>query len=92
MQEALNNTLKHAGATRCRVSLERDVRSLRLIVADNGNGFDHAAAPGKMGLGLASIAERVRMLAASYRIDTAPGQGTTLHIEIPIDADTAVSI
>ena len=92
MQEALNNTLKHAGATRCHVSLERDVRSLRLTVTDNGSGFDHAAALGKMGLGLASIAQRVRMLAASYRIDTAPGRGTTLHIEIPIDADTAVSI
>jgi PAS domain S-box-containing protein len=92
MQEALNNTLKHAGATLCCVSLERDVRCLRLVITDNGNGFDHLAAQRKMGLGLASIAERVRMLAASYRIDTAPGTGTTLHIEIPINADTAANL
>jgi signal transduction histidine kinase len=92
MQEALNNTLKHAGATQCCVSLERDVRCLRLIITDNGNGFDHAAALRKMGLGLASIAERVRILAASYRIDTELGAGTTLHIEIPINADTAAPL
>jgi PAS domain S-box-containing protein len=89
MQEALNNTLKHAGATHCRVTVERDVRCLRLAISDNGSGFDHAAARRKMGLGLASIAERVRMLGATYRIDTAPGRGTTLHIEIPIEAETA---
>jgi len=72
--------------------LERDVRSIRLVVADNGRGFDHATALGKMGLGLASIAERVRILSATHRFETAPGSGTTLYIEIPIaDTDTAIA-
>jgi len=89
VQEALNNILKHARAPRCRVWLERDVSSIRLTISDNGVGFDMHTDDQFYGLGLASIAERVRMLAGKLHIDSTPlgraGQcGTAIRIEIPI--------
>jgi two-component system, NarL family, sensor histidine kinase UhpB len=86
VQEALNNILKHAQATHCRVWLERDLHWVRLTVADNGVGFDVLA--DSHGLGLASIAERTRMLSAKLRIESAARdrakRGTTVHIDIPV--------
>jgi two-component system sensor histidine kinase UhpB len=88
VQEALTNILKHARATHCRVWLERDLHSVRLTVADDGIGFDVASKKEQRGLGLASIAERVRMLGATLQIvsRTSDGSaaGTTVRIEIPI--------
>lgn len=88
VQEALNNILKHAQAEHCRVRLERDVNCVRLTIADDGVGFDTALANSSRGLGLASIAERARMLSATLRIESRPAsgssRGTSLFIEIPI--------
>jgi two-component system sensor histidine kinase UhpB len=88
-QEALNNILKHARANHCRVLLERDVNMVRLTITDNGIGFDTHANATHHGLGLASIAERVRMLSGVLHLESTPlganrPSGTTLRIEIPI--------
>lgn len=96
LQEALNNILKHARASHCRVWLERDLHYVRLTVADDGVGFNADAQSGRHGLGLASIAERARMLGGTYRIESraavaldgnssgVSNGGTTIHIEIPV--------
>jgi len=89
-QEALNNILKHAQATQCRVWLERDLHCVRLTITDNGRGFEKAGATPSSGLGLASIAERARMLAAKLQIDSGLASGTTIGIEIPV-ADGAMT-
>jgi two-component system sensor histidine kinase UhpB len=91
IQETLNNVLKHARALRVLVVVERDVRCTRIRVEDDGSGFDVAAVgrPGnRTGIGLTSIGERVRMLGGSLELQSAPGQGTRLHIELPL-ADIA---
>ena len=62
VQEALNNLVKHSRAHEASVTLERDVRTVRLRIADDGVGFDTNATAGRSGLGLTSISERVRML------------------------------
>jgi PAS domain S-box-containing protein len=85
-QESLSNILKHARAKSARVGLERDVRAVRLWIEDNGQGF--AAGPAKgvppvEGLGLSSIAERARILGATLRIDSVPGQGTRIELAVP---------
>jgi two-component system, NarL family, sensor histidine kinase UhpB len=82
VQEAFNNILKHAYATQCRVTLERDVHCVRLYIHDNGIGFDSSAGR-TAGLGLASMLERVRMLSAVWKIASTSGNGTSIHIEIP---------
>jgi signal transduction histidine kinase len=92
VQEALNNLLKHSGAGRANVSLERDVNCVRLIVTDNGTGFEVKDAFSRGGLGLTSIGERARMLGGSFKIQSVAGEGTRLTIELPIhdggDAET----
>jgi signal transduction histidine kinase len=84
VQEALNNILKHARAKQCRVWLERDLHCVRLTISDDGAGFDTKAAALPAGLGLASIAERSRMLGATLEIKSQVGTGSVIHIEIPI--------
>lgn len=85
VQEALNNVLKHAQARHCRVLLERDLHCARLIISDDGVGFDPQMAHKAHGLGLASMAERARMLNA--RLDVKSGhdnvRGTVISVEIP---------
>jgi signal transduction histidine kinase len=85
IQEALNNVVKHSGATRA--SIEIDAESdLVITIIDNGKGFDsktaRAATIGS-GFGLAGVAERVGMLGGRHRVASTPGQGTTVTIAIP---------
>jgi signal transduction histidine kinase len=82
-QEALQNAIKHAQANRLEVSLtcERDI--LRLGVCDDGIGFDPAADyPGH--LGLRSMRERAAQVGGTLEISSAPGQGTQVHVSIPV--------
>jgi len=84
VQEALNNLIKHSRAREAAVTLERDVRSVRLRLADDGVGFDIGSARTRGGLGLSNIRERVNMLGGTLTIQSAPGQGTLLTIELPL--------
>lgn len=78
-QEAINNVVKHAGATRVRVHLSGDDDYLRLTVADDGRGFDPPPVPASMGLSI--MHERAEAIGADLRIDSQPGQGTTVILE-----------
>lgn len=85
VQEALTNVAKHAQATACRVYLQRLPNTVLLTVEDNGQGFDpseadHAA---NRGLGLIGIRERVGQLQGTVRLETSPGKGTRLTVELP---------
>jgi signal transduction histidine kinase len=87
-QEAISNTARHAGATKVAISLRVvDSRAI-LSTEDNGRGFEPArdqteAAKGK-GVGLQGIRERVSLLGGQFRLRTAPGQGTTIEVEVPL--------
>lgn len=91
IQEALANAVKHAEADRIVVSLRRVGDSVVLGCTDDGKGFDAAQrrtsraqdADGGQHFGLSSIAERCAMIEASLRIESAPGRGTTLLVELP---------
>ena len=54
------------------------------MVEDNGVGFDYLPGNRPHTMGLANIAARVRKLKGTFSIDTAPGQGTTTEIDVPI--------
>jgi signal transduction histidine kinase len=84
LQEATNNIVKHAGASQVRICLERSEDGLRLLIEDNGCGFDPASvvcsdATG-MGLGLLSMKERAAFSLGTFRIDSAPGRGTRIQV------------
>jgi signal transduction histidine kinase len=84
-QETLNNVGKHAGASRVTVSLAAENGSVRLRINDDGVGFDPIAASRLLGeghFGLAGMRERVEMVGGHLSIDSAPGHGTTVDVEM----------
>jgi two-component system, NarL family, sensor kinase len=91
-QEALANAVKHAEADRIVVSLRGVGDSIVLGCADDGRGFDAAErqaaraadADGAQHFGVSSMAERCAMIEASLRVESAPGRGTTVLVELPL--------
>jgi signal transduction histidine kinase len=93
VQEALTNVAKHARATACRVYLQRLPNTVLITIEDDGAGFDQAETqvPGAThGLGLVGIRERVSQLRGTLRLETAPGKGTRLTVELPARVRDAV--
>ena len=89
VQEGLANVARHAAATEVQVRLERTDHTVSLVIADNGQGFDAAAALSPTGrgagLGLFGIEERVTVLGGKWELSSEPGRGTTLKVWIPLE-------
>jgi len=83
LQEALTNVVRHAQATRVDVLLERRGDRIIAVVEDNGIGFDPEQAMRDGHLGLFGIRERVERLGGTLILESAPGSGTTLVVEVP---------
>ncbi|MFF3359914.1 GAF domain-containing sensor histidine kinase [Streptomyces misionensis] len=83
-QEALHNALRHARAEHVDVSVERRGGGAVLRVADDGDGFDPAAV-GRAGrhLGLVSMRDRASGVGGTLTVESAPGKGTTIEMEVP---------
>jgi signal transduction histidine kinase len=82
-QEALNNALKHGHAQQVQVSLHFGNAATRLEVWDDGVGFELAAAQTRGGLGLSNMRERASKIGGRLDIESAPGQGTRVLVEVP---------
>jgi two-component system sensor histidine kinase UhpB len=83
VQECLTNVAKHAAATEVAVQLERSAgESVRLTVADNGQGFAPRGAP--LGLGLLGMRERIEALKGSLAIEASPRAGVTIEVVLPV--------
>ncbi|MCB9100918.1 MAG: GAF domain-containing protein [Anaerolineales bacterium] len=84
VQEALANSVRHAQATHASVLIERREASIVTIAEDNGSGFDpnHVARTSGR-LGLLSMRERTEMMGGVFEIESSPGAGTTIYVEIP---------
>lgn len=85
-QEALNNSLKHARANRVIVHLICDEEQVELEISDDGRGFDVDAARYSDGVGLKSMRERVEEFNGTVTLQSAPGQGTTVRVILPLKA------
>jgi PAS domain S-box-containing protein len=83
-EEALNNALKHAGASIVRVRVAAIDGAATLEISDNGKGFDPNPAHSSGGLGLISIRERQEQLGGRLDIETVPGKGTTIRVTVPM--------
>ena len=83
LQESLSNVTRHAQATQVQIELYRDGRRLYLQIQDNGIGMKDQKKTNSFGL--VGMKERVSMLGGELKIDSAPNQGTTLTISMPLD-------
>ncbi len=86
VQEALSNVAKHASASRVETRLSRKGRTLRLLVEDDGCGFDVETAKGsrQSGLGLFGMEERLALIGGTLQVESSPGKGTRLSAEVPL--------
>jgi signal transduction histidine kinase len=81
LQESLNNIVKHAGATKVNVSLYLQQGRGRLLVRDNGKGFNcNDLSDGAIHFGLSGMKERVAEIGGEFSIQSADGAGTTVKI------------
>ena len=83
-QEALRNVAKHAGARKVALELTSSRAEVRLSIRDDGAGFDVAAARDAAGLGLVSMAERLKLVGGALDVTSAPGKGTRVEATIPV--------
>jgi len=83
VQEALNNTVKHAQASKITIELREGPDLIVLTIADNGKGFDAMRKPliGVYGMGMTTMRERAEAIGAHLRIDSEIGKGTRITIE-----------
>ncbi|HXY20721.1 MAG TPA: sensor histidine kinase [Gemmatimonadales bacterium] len=90
-QEALTNVARHARASRADVVLTRSGAAVRLVVRDDGRGFDPASrrTRNSRSLGLPGIRERAALLAGSAAIESTPGRGTMVVVAFPLRASGA---
>ncbi len=90
MQESLNNVMKHSQATQVSVFVKQTPGKVTLIIHDNGEGFtliDKTSPAKQKGLGLTSMAERASLLGGDFKLRSMPKQGTTVTVEIPLNAN-----
>jgi signal transduction histidine kinase len=83
VQEALNNVIKHAGATRSILQVAEQSGHLEVLVTDNGCGFDPAVRKG--GFGLVGMRERVELAGGELQIESRPGSGTRVTASLPLN-------
>jgi signal transduction histidine kinase len=83
VQESLSNARRHSGATKVRVRVRSSDRYVSVTIADDGHGFDVAAAKRSGRLGLTGILERVRLLGGDIEVQSGAGCGTRVRVTLP---------
>jgi len=82
IQELVNNAVTHGAASQIVVQLTKTANKVLITVEDNGKGFDLSAPEKSPGIGLSNIKSRVNYFNGNLDIDSKPGEGTTVNIEI----------
>jgi PAS domain S-box-containing protein len=83
-QEALQNVVKHSGATNAHVGINLEKDIVHLLISDNGSGFNSNSGKTKESLGLISIDERIRAVKGTVKINSAIGAGTKIEAHVPV--------
>lgn len=83
-QEALTNVVRHANATRVKVTLKEERQGIVMRIKDNGKGIDEGHISDFKSFGLLSMKERARHLGGQVEIKGAPGKGTLVLVRIPL--------
>ncbi len=91
VQEAFQNIAKHAFATKARITLKKEERLFKLLIQDNGIGFETTGL-GKnpaLGIGLTLVKERCLALSGQLNVKSSPGKGTQLTVTIPVKQESS---
>jgi signal transduction histidine kinase len=84
VQEAISNIIKHALATKILFSVQYEQDHAVFIITDNGKGIDLAAQANKnTRMGMNNMQSRAQLLQAQFKIETAPGKGTSINLAVP---------
>jgi two-component system sensor histidine kinase UhpB len=87
-QEAISNIARHAQASTARISLACEGTRVKAVVEDNGKGFNtEEVLELQRGLGLLGMKERVVLLGGTFNIQSQPGKGTRIEIEVPLSGE-----
>ncbi len=94
VQEAVNNVARHSGAAHARIGIHFDDAMVRVVVTDDGKGFDVAgvfdpSATVSESVGLLGMQERVNLLGGRLDISSTPGAGTSIAVEAPVNEEVA---
>ncbi len=81
VQEALNNCIKYSGAKKIMVTMQYQPQFFKLLIIDDGNGFD---AEQHVGIGLKSMLNRAQLIGGTFNLQSIQGKGTEITIELPI--------
>ncbi|NDI98046.1 sensor histidine kinase [Flavobacterium sp. LaA7.5] len=84
VQELITNIIKHAQATEASIQLTHHDDLINIIIEDNGVGFSTDKMNAEDGMGIAAIQKKTEQLGGSFIIDSTPGKGTTILIDLPI--------
>jgi len=85
VKEALNNVVKHSGATEVRVRVILNDQAMRIEVTDNGHGMAGDAMTGQKRSGLKNMRQRLEALGGALTLESPPGQGTRVAAQIPLE-------
>jgi signal transduction histidine kinase len=85
VQESLTNVALHAQASRVDVLIGRRDKRVVATIEDDGVGFALSSSAMESNLGLFGMRERIEMLGGQFSIESSPGRGTTVHVEVPCD-------
>ena len=89
IQEALANVSRHSRAGRVDLSLVYNTDMLQVVMADDGRGFDINQKA--TGLGFRSMRERIGSIRGTFQVQSAPGQGTRILVQIPLKTATGAT-
>lgn len=85
IQELCTNAIKHSGADAINIYLtQHQSQELNIMIEDNGKGFDRSKMQNDDGMGLKNIEKKTEQLGGTFTLDTNPGKGTTIIIDIPL--------
>ena len=82
VQEALNNVVKHASASRVELNVRQIESEIQIALRDDGEGFDPATSSG--GRGLTGMRERIELLGGEIEVESGPGEGTRISARVPL--------
>ena len=88
LREGIINAIRHSRATELNLSLAQTLDACFVDLRDNGVGFDKSSVAGGGGFGLKGMRERIEKVGGHLAIETAPGKGTCISIEVPLRART----
>ena len=91
-QEFLNNVLKHSKAKAAKIVLVEKNRKVILVVEDNGRGFEEENTQQKDGIGISQIKARIQMMGGKLDIESKPGKGTKVTVQLPIVERVVINV